>query len=222
MKQQILVPNMVYKFMEPKYLKKIQDDKKIFINFLGNYSTDKYGNAIGDDDEGKLNISVEINNHILGDGNESDLDHYMNNFFTKGDPNEKLQITGGTFLTQNFDNNFYNYCVALEYREEIRKEFGGAVMVIRNFPKFIEELNKKLKKRKIGFVSAEQCEYVVNREKIYTQNNFRYENPATIKESKYEYQQEYRLLWKPFSGIKITKPIEVYCPKALEYCTFHF
>ncbi|WP_242731876.1 hypothetical protein [Bacillus altitudinis] len=95
-------------------------------------------------------------------------------------------------------------------------------MVIRNFPKFIEELNKKLKKRKIGFVSAEQCEYVVNREKIYTQNNFRYENPATIKESKYEYQQEYRLLWKPFSGIKITKPIEVYCPKALEYCTFHF
>ncbi|MCY7693592.1 hypothetical protein MH109_04315 [Bacillus altitudinis] len=60
MKQQILVPNMVCKFMEPKYLKKIQDDKKIFINFLGNYSTDKYGNAIGDDDEGKLNISVEI------------------------------------------------------------------------------------------------------------------------------------------------------------------
>ena len=39
-------------------------------------------------------------------------------------------------------------------------------MVIRNFPKFIEELNKKLKKRKIGFVSAEQCEYVVNREKF--------------------------------------------------------
>ncbi|MBX7002472.1 hypothetical protein EX219_12950 [Bacillus aerophilus] len=224
MKQQILVPSMVYKFMEPQYLKKIQDDKKIFINFLGNYSTDKYGNAIGDDDEGKLDMNVKVNNHLLGGENDSDLDHFIqNNFFSNNDPNAKIYFKGVTFKGHSFDNNFYNYCVALEYREEIKKEFGGAVMVIRNFPKFIEELNKKLLKRKIGFVAAEQCDYVLNREKFYTQDNFSYENPSTIKEKmQYEYQQEYRLLWKPFSGIKITKPIEVYCPKALEFCKFHF
>lgn len=34
MKQQILVPNMVYKFMEPKYLKKFKMIRKFLLIFL--------------------------------------------------------------------------------------------------------------------------------------------------------------------------------------------
>ncbi|PGC67580.1 hypothetical protein [Bacillus safensis] len=224
MKRTIPVPQRVYKFMEPQFLKKVKLEKKIYINFLGNYSTDKHGNAIGDDDEGKLNMEIHLNSHTLGFEDNSELDHFLhNNVVSMKGAETKVQFSNVKIEGHNIDNNYYNYCVAMKYSERVKQEFGGAMMVINDFPRFIEEVNKKLAKLKIGFVEAKQCEYIVNRKKLYTEDNFEYQIPSLIKDKdNYEYQQEFRLLWKPISGLEITKPINLYCPNALEYCTFHF
>lgn len=224
MKRNISVPQRVYKFMEPQFLKKVKLEKKIYINFLSNYPTDKHGNAIGDDDEGKLNMEININSHTLGMEDNSELDQFLHrNIVRMSGAGTNIQFRNVRIEGQSIDNNYYNYCVAMEYSERVKQEFGGAMMVINDFPRFIEEVNKRLAKLKIGFVTAEQCEYVVNRKKLYTEDNFEYQIPSLIKDKdNYEYQQEFRLLWKPISGLEITKPINLYCPKALEYCTFHF
>ncbi|MEH7603742.1 hypothetical protein [Bacillus safensis] len=224
MKRTILVPQRAYKFMEPQFLKKAMLEKVIFINFLGDYSTDKYGNAIGDDDEGKLNTEIQLNSHTLGFEDNSALDHYLHNNIVSMEGSEtEVQFNNVKINGCNIDNNYYSYCVAMKYSERVKQKFGGATLEINNFPRFIEEVYKELAKLEIRFVEAKPCEYIMNRKKIYTENNFEYQIPSLIKDKeKYEYQQEFRVLWKPKNGLKITKPINLYCPKALEYCTFHF
>ncbi|WP_096269514.1 hypothetical protein [Paucisalibacillus globulus] len=221
----IILPKKVYKFMKPQFYNKIQKDKCIYINHLNNFREDKYGSEIGDDFEGILKAEFAIENYKYNQG-EFYNPHLENTLerlnFIKVDNTSTVDISNSTFRTNFNDKNYLVYCVSLDCDETVKEEFGGSTMVIENFPQFIARLNNKMKKKGLEFVTAQAIQYIIDRKIIFTEKDkdFIYNAPFLVKDKRYSYQKEFRIVWKYTDNRIINNPISVYCPKALQYCSF--
>ncbi len=219
---QLYLPKKVYKYMKPEYFKKIQKDKKIFINHLNNYRQDKHGSEIGDDWEGILNAEVNVDNYQYGSGNQNLEKFIKDTKFINAEGDTGLKLENVDFRTRFNDTNYYNYCVSMKYDYKAIQAFGGKVMVIHDFPKFLMHLDKKLSKKGIRMVTFSPIQYILDRKVSFTEKDkqFTLTQPFLVKEKRYEYQNEFRVVWSYNDNRKIDKPLSIYCPKALKYCTF--
>lgn len=226
--ENIIVPKKVYKFMSPYYLKRLEKNKKIYINHLNNYKEAEHGKEIGDDFEGTMSDLYNVSNYTFDNSNTN-----KNIAFERAIGADKLfSISGGgkivfknTTVQMNYsDKNYYNYCVCNEYDEKVKEEFGGSTLVIEDFPMFLNHLSKKLLKKQIRIATAGPCVYISDRTNNFDEKQAEYYRyfPALVKEKRYDYQKEFRVLWTTMDQKEIVKPIEVYCPEALQYCSFNY
>lgn len=221
----ITVPQKVYKFMDPYYLNLLKRDKKFYINHLNNYKEDELGSEVGDDKEGILTTKVAIEKYTFGSGNNVAFENSFNNiqeiFDVRGN---NVTIKNGTLETRYSNRNFFVYCVCTEYDQKVKKEFGGSTLIIEDFPKFLNYLNRKLNKQGKELVIAGNCKYIKGRINTFTekQNFYNMDFPPLVKDDRYAYQKEFRVLWRNLDDSPITEPISVYSQEALQQCTFEF
>ncbi|MUV37126.1 hypothetical protein JNUCC1_00932 [Lentibacillus sp. JNUCC-1] len=223
------LPKKVYKFMEPKRLKELQGSKTFFINHLNNYSEEKLGSEIGDNDEGRLNTKFNIGNYTFNKGKPKNpifeqAFRSMQRGIHIGEEANNVTLEN-VVIEQNIDdNNYYVYCTSLECDQKLKKEFGGATLVINDFQNFLLSINREMIKIGKQPYSFGACEYVSKRENVFTEfdSEFVMSLPFLIKEKRYGYQKEFRVLWKNSDNEIIKAPLKLYCPQALEYCEFVF
>jgi hypothetical protein len=221
----IYVPQTLYKFMDPYYLKILEKEKKFFINHLNNYKEKELGTEVGDDNEGTLTSVLNIYDYTFGSGKNIALDNSFNNIQNMIQTNGvKITMKNISLQTTYSDQNYFVFCTCLEYDEKVKKEFGGSTLIINDVPKFLNYLNRKLLKQGKQLVIAEKCRYVKDRKNFFNdmQNSFFMDFPALVKELRYSYQKEFRILWRNIDGSQITKPIKIYSPEALQQCTFQY
>ncbi|MGM7724370.1 hypothetical protein [Metabacillus sp. Hm71] len=217
------LPKKVYKFMEPQYLELLEKSQNIYINYLNNYDEDIHGSERGDNNEGIVYSELNLGAYTFG----SKINPNFESSFKKLTPfivEDGVTFTGGTFITKFTRRYFYNYSVCREYDEKVKKEFGGATLIIEDFPNFLNYLNRKMFKLGKELVLAKSCVYKKDRKSFFSEksNKFYLDFPALVKEKKYAYQKEYRLLWRNIDGTKIKEPILVHSPEALKQCKFEY
>ena len=214
--------------MEPQYLKKLEETKEIFIRPLSNYNEKELGSERGDNNEGVLNTELKLTSTYTFGSKENPEFEGAFNALTQGvfSIADGVSITGdgAKFVTKFTRRNFYNYSLCLEYDEKVKKEFGGATLVIDDFPKFLVHLNLKMYKQGTDLAIAQKCKYIKDRKNSFTEksDNFNLDFPPFVKDERYEYQKEFRLLWRNRDGTDISKPLLVYSPESLQYCTFEY
>ena len=224
----INVPQVVYKFMNPHYLKCLKQNKTIYINFLKNYKEIEYGKEIGDDLEGILHNNINITNYTFGDteiNKNCALEKLLEDErLIKCDGGGKVVLDNCAFHSNHSENNYYVYCICKEYDGKVKEEFGGATLIISNYAMFLTHLQNALIKKNIHLVTVGECVYIADRTNHFNEKGEKYDYsfPALVKEKRYEYQKEFRVLWARNDGEIITEPIEIYCPEALEYCSFQY
>lgn len=229
-KYNTLLPKKVFKFMEPEFLKRLERNKTFFINHLNNYKEIELGSEIGDNNEGKLNTEFKIEEYIF---NTSDNPknpnfelafHNFQNGIKIGEGCSNISLSNVMISNSYVDDNYYVYCSCLEDDKYTKKEFGRSTLIIENFPMFLHHLNKKLIKKDVRLVIADACIYMPGRKKIFTEkdNEFALYYPFLVKDKRYSYQKEYRVIWKRVDNKKIEKPMFIKCPEALKYCSFQY
>lgn len=214
--------------MSPYRLEQLKKKKEFYINHLNNYKEAELGSEIGDDLEGFLTNQIRIDSYTFNDGNPKNPQfeqafHQIQKSINVGNA-KNATITGLNLEQEFYDSNYYVYCSCLEYDETVKKEFGGATLVIEHFPKFLYHLNKELESQGIvpHFMGA--CRYITERKTVFTEfdRSFEMERPYMVKEERYAYQKECRVLWKNDDGSVIKEPTIIKCPKALQYCSFEY
>ncbi|PRR87334.1 hypothetical protein C6W23_18445 [Bacillus atrophaeus] len=216
-------PRKAYKFMEPQWLEKLKRDSKFFINHLNNYPEEVYGNAIGDNLEGHASKNILLENYTLGSLMNKRLEKELKPL-ALASPGSNIFINDFEFVSRHFDVNQYVYCLTFDYSEKIRKEFGGAVLIIEDFYGFSYWLNRKMEKRGNSLSAWDKCQYVDSRAVKFSQKDQDFSlYPGLIKDSKHSEQKEFRFLWRRNDDLSITQPIfDLYVPEALKYCRFEF
>lgn len=205
--------------MKLEWLEKLKTDKKIFINHLNNYPETKLGKAVGDDLEGMSSSQISIG-------------HYTSSKDSKDDPflrtlgiqsvDSQITITDSESFNDYVDNNYFVYCVCLNRNSSIQEAFGSGLQIIHDFNTFIQEITHELEKLGIVFHDAGYCKYLIDRKEHFTENDFSsgdketiLTKPYLIKEKRYEYQNEFRVVWRYADHRKIEKPKELLLPRAL-------
>jgi hypothetical protein len=223
------LPKRVYKFMEPRYLKELKETKTFFINHLNNYPEEKLGSEIGDNNEGTLITKFEISDYTFNNGKSNNPTfekafHSLQNGIKIGENSTNISLKNVSIIQNIDDNNYFVYCSCLEYNQKTKKEFGDAVLIINDFLNFLICINKEMIKKEIQPYSFGACEYVKKRENVFTEfdHNFVTSLPFLIKEGRYSYQKEFRVLWKNKNNEVIKEPIFLHCPEAIKYCSFEF
>lgn len=205
--------------MKLEWLEKLKADKKIFINHLNNYPETKLGKAVGDDLEGMSSSEVAIAHYKTSKDSKDDPFLRMLGF---NSVNSQITITNSKALNHYVDNNYFVYCVCLNKSPSIQKEFGSGLQIIHDFNTFIQEITHELEKSGIVFHDAGYCKYLIDRKEHFTVNDFNSDEkqfirtkPYLIKEKGYEYQNEFRVVWRYTDHKKIEKPRELLLPKTL-------
>lgn len=213
----------LYRFMDKKWLKKLEKTGKIRLNFLNDYKEEKYGYERGDNSEGYLNEVLTIDNYT-GSSNENPL--FFNKLSQLGlscQNCNNISFKNVTLENHYLTNNYYVMCCSLDKNISLSKEFGKGILVINDLERFLKEINKIMKRKGYNPFSMGPCIYVNKKQIIQNEKNFfiNLPNPAFLKEKKYSYQKEYRILWKPQKENDIiNKPIDIICKTALKYCDF--
>lgn len=215
--------------MAPKRLKELRDSKTFYINHLNNYPEEKLGSEIGDNNEGSLTTRFDIDSYTFNDGKPENPTfekafHSMQRGIHIGEGARNISLENVVIEQKIDESNYYVYCTSLEYDQKIKKEFGGSTLVINDFPNFLLSINREMIKngKQPYFFGA--CEYVSKRENVFTEldSEFVISLPFLIKEDRYSYQKEFRVLWKNNDDEIIKAPFKLYCPEALKYCEFVF
>lgn len=212
----------LYRFMDQKWLRQIEKTGKMRINFLNDYEEKKHGKERGDDSEGKLREILSIENY---NGSTSRNPLFFNKLRTLGiDINNCSNITmkNVTLETQHIVNNYFVMCSCKEKDLALSKKFGKGILVINNFEHFLKEVNKIMIRKGHSYFRHDFCKYVPKREIIQNENYFlpSLPHPAFLKEERYSYQKEHRILWMPKDNFIIKTPIDIVCKKAFKYCDF--
>ncbi|MCY7947656.1 hypothetical protein P8891_11620 [Bacillus atrophaeus] len=219
-----LPPRRAYKFMEPKWLEKLKNDSKFFINHLNNYPESLLGKNVGDDLEGRATKKIVFNNYTLGSLRNEALEKEVSSYAVYSSPGSKMSLKNVAVVSQEIDMNQYVYCLTFDYNEEMRAEFGGSVLIIEDFHEFAYWINRKMEKRNNYLSAFDTCQYIDSRKVSFDQNAQDFKLfPGLIKDSRYSKQNEFRFLWRKNDNSPITKPItDLYVPEALKYCKFDF
>ncbi|UOQ43756.1 hypothetical protein MUN89_18010 [Halobacillus salinarum] len=220
------LPKKVYKFMPYHRLNNLYITGSIFINHLNNYSEKKLGKEIGDDLEGHLNSDIYIEDYTFSDSSKDNrnknLERTMKeNGFIDHDSTSTITVKQGNFHQKLIDNNYFVYCVCLTSDPKVKNEFGGSTQVIYDFPYYINSLNRSLEKEGIEIFDCGACEYITARKQVFDQKtrDFICKKPYLIKDERYSYQLEYRVLWRYKNKKRINKPLLIPAREAIDnYC----
>lgn len=220
-------PQKLYKFMEPQYLEIIEKYNRFYINFLNNYKEGELGSEVGDNNEGKLKTSFHINDYTFSKNSKNRNPLFENLFHTKQhiiSVGENVTLKNVTIENTNIDNNYFVFCCCTDNDISLTKHFGQSLLIINDVPNFINSINNSLKQYGVEMVIAEKCKYLPNSEFKISQDikAFFKLYPPLVKEGRYSYQKEFRILWKYNNNKKITKPLSVKCKDAIKYCSFKY
>lgn len=212
----------LYRFMDQKWLRQIEETGKIRINFLNDYDEGKHGKERGDNSEGKLREVLKISHY---NGNSKNDPYFFDKLRRSGiDCNNCSNITfkNVNLETHHEVNNYYVMCSCKEKDLTLSKEFGKGILVINNYEHFLKEINKIMIRKGHHFFKHDFCKYIPKKEIIQNETNYLLylPHPAFLKEERYNYQKEHRILWTPKDNKKISTPIDIICKKAFKYCDF--
>ncbi|ARI78229.1 hypothetical protein [Halobacillus mangrovi] len=198
------LPTKAYKYMKEKWLKKLEATHSIRITPLKDYSETIYGSEIGDDFEGKSRTNIAVDDlTIEAQSQTSKEKEILNSHRIHIRDKATITFENSNFITDNIDNNYFVYCVSLERKPNIQRAFGSGLQTIYNFPQFFKHLEAELAKSGIVFHDAGECVYLPKREQKYhfkdlteREGETLIHKPYFVKDKRYEYQREFRLIWK--------------------------
>ncbi|WP_444684524.1 hypothetical protein [Alkalicoccus luteus] len=218
------MPEKVYKFMKPKYLNSLRETGDIRVNFLKNFEETNHGSEIGDDFEGITKSSLYLDEYQIIPNQTSDLERRI--LAAHGisvDSTSSVSISNTTLETTFIDTNYFVYCVCLENSKDVRTHFGNGLQEIFDFKSFIKGLTALLEQKSIFIQDMGPCVYLPRREQNFdTSNlsnkgkNFVLHKPYFVKDERYSYQKEYRVLWKYVPDKEIEDPLMIQDLKNLE------
>lgn len=222
------LPKKLYKFMEPQFLQQIEKHNRFYINFLGNYKEGELGSEVGDDNEGTLRTSFTIDNYTFSKTSNNKnplfetLFHTQQNLIELNGNNVTLQNV--TIQSNNIDNNYFVFCCCTDNNKSLNQHFGQSLLIINDVNNFIKCINAELLKYGIEMIIANKCIYLPNSEVKISPDikAFYYHYPPLVKENRYSYQNEFKILWKYNNNKKITKPLSIKCKEAIKYCSFEY
>lgn len=204
----IALPGKAYKYMDPKWLRHLKKTGIVRISPLNSYEEAKFGAEIGDNFEGKTSLQVSVGSYESSNENNNDLLLRMAGIHAV---NAKVTMTNCTIENHHEDSNYFVYCVCLDKSNEIQKSFGSGIQIIHNFPAYIRAITRELNKIGIVLHDAGPCEYIIDRRQHFTEEDFTpdkkaliLKKPYLIKEKRYEYQNEFRVVWRYSDNRKIS------------------
>lgn len=209
------LPTKVYKYMRKKWIVELEKKQSIFINHLNNYPETVHGSEIGDDFEGKSQTEIDIDNYTIAAGKQTKKEReILSSHGISNDGTGTISFENVKLIKDHVDNNYFVYCVSLEKKKSIQRAFGSGLQTIFNFPEFVKHLNAELAKKGIEFHDAGECIYLPKRAHKYRlqdltqgEREILIQKPYFVKEERYNYQREFRLIWKPSGNKTIEKPI---------------
>ncbi|WP_404276923.1 hypothetical protein [Exiguobacterium undae] len=206
----IVLPEKAYKYMDPKWLRHLKKTGEVRISPLNSYEEAKFGAEVGDDFEGRTSLQVSVGRYESSKENDNDRLLRMAGIQTV---NSKVIMENCTIVNHHEDSNYFVYCVCLDRGSDIQKSFGSGIQIIHNFPAYIRAITRELNKIGIVLHDAGACEYIIDRRQHFTEEDFTpdkkeliLKKPYLIKEKRYEYQNEFRVVWRYSNNEKISAP----------------
>ncbi|ASI34043.1 hypothetical protein A0126_19040 (plasmid) [Exiguobacterium sp. N4-1P] len=195
--------------MELKWLHPLRTKNVIRISHLNSYKEDKFGTEIGDDDEGRIFSQISVGKyHSPADKNDDRLLRAGGIVAINTD----ITFENCIFSDEHVDKNYFVFCVCLEKNPEIQKSFGSGLQIIHNFKAYIRAITHELNKLGIVQHDAGPCEYLLDRKQHFTEEDFTSDEkeiilkkPYLVKDKKYEYQNEFRVVWRYKDNREIKK-----------------
>jgi len=196
--------NSLYKYLPIKFAEKMINENSLKIGTLYSYrDVENYGDEIGDSDEGKRTEYSHDKEPKRGD---------------QLNPLESAAINVGAGMIvennyverQHHSENVYLYCLSRTYKtttlEKLNKDFPGekydACVEIFEPDKFISAINASFGHKGENIGSFDCC--YINRKQHYT---VKMPHPALIKDPKYSYQEEQRIIWHPLHKDELKEEI---------------
>ena len=209
-------------------LAKLKKDHLFSLGYLTYYKEIEHGSEIGDNEEGTTTRTFAIDNYCFNSGAPKNpafeaAFHYGQNVFNMRNASN-VTISGLSIVQKIVDTNYYILCSCVTDDDNVRNEFGGSALIIEDVPRFLYCLNKKLATQGIIHVAADLCSYIKNRTIIYTETEKKYmlHAPFFVKDTRYAYQQEFRMVWRRHDMKPINKRYNFDCREALKCCSFDF
>jgi len=209
-------PDTIYKYLSSDHAIALTRHGCIRIGTLHNYrDTEEHGQEIGDKDEG---ITIEYS-HDKEPKTGDKLNRFESIAFKLGSG----MIVSNIYLERPHRSpNLYLYCASLTYDPSILHRLNlhcpgdeyDACVRITNVGEFVAKINAVFS-AKARFVGAYLC--------TYTPRKFHYtdkaHHPALIKDCRYSYQQEVRLIWEPNNKDDSIEPVCLSIKNLTAYCS---
>ena len=207
------VPNTLFKYLKSKDANDFFRQGIIRIGTLYDYrKTERHGTVIGDHQEGLI-LEQEHYQNLTMQSNE-DVPPFIRGRITV-ETGGMFQVMNSTMGLSHQSPNFYIYCVTTKFDPKVMKEFGyDTCFEIIDTTQFINGLNRCMR-HKGTFIGAYECIYT---EKVVSPGNKPNHHPALVKDPKFSYQNEVRLLWKPNS--EHPRPVRMTCRKIPRHCSY--
>jgi hypothetical protein len=208
------IPPKAYKYMREHRLKELESTNSIFINYLNNYPETVHGSDIGDDFEGKSRSEISLNHDITPGSQTTKEKQILRSNGVYVDDTSSVKFSDVSLVKDYVDDNYFVYCVSLKKDTTIQKAFGSGLQTIFNFPEFIKIVTAELNQQGVVLHDAGECVYLPKRTEKYifrdlteNQQEMLIKKPYLVKELSYEYQREFRIIWKYRDNKKIEKPV---------------
>lgn len=209
----------LYKYLPKRYLEAFLTHGSLKIGTLFEYrKTETYGDVIGDKDEGLHKTEL-----FLPGGGEIDLasispeaDYFRKHLLRPDQQDSRVKIIledGARIVAHSNSQDLYIYCMTSEYSPSVMKEFGcDACLEIVRPTEFFQAISRKIR-YKAKFSGLGAINYM-DKTTHYTQPHTMH--PAVMKDVKYEYQKEWRVIWVPDQTPR--QPIFINVPRAIRHC----
>lgn len=206
----------IYKYLPLEFAERLVHSGNLKIGtLLGYQNIEELGSEIGDKDEG---ISIEFSHDK--EAKTGDRLNPLESAAIKVGPG--MIVMGNYIEKRHFSPNLYLFCASLSYDKSILKKLNedypedkyDACVKITNLKDFVEEVNTVLSD-KGRFIGCFQCTYI-DRKFHYTEKRL---HPAIIKDPRYSYQKEVRLIWEPKNKKNHTDPEYLTIPNIKKNCS---
>lgn len=207
-----------YKYTKKKHALDLFNKGIIRVGTLYGYrQIEKHGQEIGDIEEGRKHIKT------LG----VPLDTVTPGIMPKTMEvvrqrihASNIRIEASELITIS-NSDLYVFSTSSELSYEVMKRMNPLYDVcirIDDDNAFFQKLSECLKKRipNLNGPYNGTCVYI-KREQLYSNENDYH--PALIKDPKYDYQKEMRVMWEPTDLSKKIEPVEITCPELARSCS---
>lgn len=210
----------LYKYMDRKYCDLFFETGQIRIGTLFDFrKEDVHNKAVGDKREGVQTKVMELSKSLYTATADAAQMEFLSNFFVFA-PGCSGVITGNpTFVHELSEPDYFIYCTTTTYSPKVMiEEFEyDSCIEILDGEKFIYEMHRVMRGYTKRMVSG-----VVRYDRSKLNYNQQLNYPSVmLKEARYAYQQEHRVVWVPKDHLSSGKALEPFCiniPRAREFC----